>query len=461
MENSVDTTWNSESSTHCQECGTPESRSTAIYKDLVVSSRTEGTMHNHTPYLQWIEPIPDDPLTLIVNNKRTHYSILDTSESAVRVYDRETMIRRRVGVPEVEGNAGDWGQSLECSSIFPTEIYEAIIDCVAARGYPRNISYLARCARVCRAWVPRAQMHLFSAIIPWSIETFKYVTLTGFQDAVRRKPFLLQYIKVLFIFPAYNDKKMPRRTTLLSSYYMPSLKRCCISGLDLKEEHPSLSRFPSSATSVQSLELYRCKTGDVNQLCRFLTSFRSLSIVLLTWSLEKALGGHDLPHLQFNRSKCSLRTLALVFTPGISALLKSFLKARPFVSHLRHLIISYSSPMIPSFPLRGITELLQHCSQSLEEVTVTLGFSWTEIHQSVSSFRILSNQPVPDTETSPLADEIECLDDILSGEMFRSFRKLHIKALEMGHIEFPKLKERNVDVDVVVIDRLKTVWISF
>ncbi|KAK7684205.1 hypothetical protein QCA50_012529 [Cerrena zonata] len=227
---------------------------------------------------------------------------------------------------------------------------------------------------------------------------------------------------------------------------MPSLKACSIFFLELTKVYPSLYRFPSSATSLKILWLHSCRTGDVNRLCQFLTSFRSLSIVTITWDLGHPLGGRDLPHLQFNRSKCSLRTLALSLEHNLPALLKTFIKARPFVSHLRHLIVSYGNCLRTSNSLQDITELLEHCSESLEEVTVIWGYCSQYPIDSLSCFDHSLRSKVPEKERKLFPDKVGCLDDILSRDMFRSFRKLRIRA-EVTPIGFPKLKERKVDID--------------
>ncbi|KAK7684204.1 hypothetical protein QCA50_012528 [Cerrena zonata] len=197
MENSVDTSRNSdEESKYADEPMTSDSWSTAIAKDFVVSSHAEETTRNNMACIHRIGPKPVDTLTRVVSdpNERIFYA----SDSVVIVYDRED------DGSMVETTTRDRGQGVECSR-FPTEIYEHIIDYVAERPHCNDLRdfghwrfltrALAHCARVCRAWVPRAQMHLFSAIdlskIPRCRETHR--ALTGFWAAVQRKPFLLQY----------------------------------------------------------------------------------------------------------------------------------------------------------------------------------------------------------------------------------------------------------------------------
>lgn len=310
--------------------------------------------------------------------------------------------------------------------------------------------------------MPRAQMHLFSSIVPYF--PYKDWQLVGVQDAVRWKPFLLQYIKS---FNAAYDE-MPRPTTLLTAYHMRSLKQWTISRLDLSTTHPSLSKFASSTTSLHLLQLLCCKTKNINHLCRFLTSFGSLSILVLSWSNSMPFHGHDLPHLQFSRSKSSLRTLAIQFTPNISLLLQSFTKACPFVAHLKHLILSWNPRYdgVPvSSPVPEIIELLWHCSQSVEEVTVILGGFWVSFNApgrmyslnkipsmivSISTFLahpIRISQAVSQEDQTLFCQGAGPLDDLLSDILFCSLRKLRVRAALWVPIDFPKLEVRKVEID--------------
>ncbi|KAK7683239.1 hypothetical protein QCA50_013501 [Cerrena zonata] len=444
MENLVATCWNDEGSTNVDEPGTPESWCTAIDNNPLASPHAEGTACNDIPCIQRIEPNTDDSLALVVSNfnKRIYNSIVDAPDSADTVYDRQAKRRREDGASMVETTTRDRGHDIECSRRVPIEIYERIIDHVAEECQSLERGYIARCVRVCREWVPRAQMQLFSVI-----NLLQYInrpsTLAGFRAAVQRKPFLLQFIKFLDI---DNNNHMSQQTTIFSSYHMPYLQWCKISGLDLSRVHLALYRFPSSATSLQILYLDVCKTRNLNQLCRFLTSFRSLSIVIIEFSLDNPLSGPNLPHLQFNRSKCPLQILALELKPNLSTLLKYFIKSPPFVSHLRHLIIAYSDRPMSPHPLQDITELLEHCSQSLEEVTVICG-AW-RVYFEYSLFSILPQaHPYYILQGEHSTDNVGFLDDILSDERFCSLRKLRIR-VKMEPIEFPKLRERGVDIDL-------------
>lgn len=248
-----------------------------------------------------------------------------------------------------------------------TEVWETIIDHVASifdRGRTRN---LAACARVCHAWVPRAKMHLFRFIATGFLKKRTFLSL---ENSVRSKPFLLKYTRNVSIRGIQTTADV-ETTRFLVTRHMPNLEQCNISDLKLERSHPLLPRFPSGAKHVKKLVLTSCVTEDINQLGRFVTSFRSLSTFILflddDWSPRLTLS-----HLQFNRPKCSLSCLTIKALSGISVLLGYFITAHPFISHLKHLLVSWSYDKLDSV-VREITDLLHHCSQSLEELTLILG----------------------------------------------------------------------------------------
>ncbi|KAK7684199.1 hypothetical protein QCA50_012523 [Cerrena zonata] len=389
--------------------------------------RTEGTVRNDTACAVRTKPTPGESLALIRCIRNDAWEVEKSTE------DTCSRSARKCSSEQVDDR----------SSRFPVEVYETIIDHVAEIFGDDRGRDLAWCACVCRAWVPRAQMHLFSLVYVYSNSVFQSI-----QYAIRRKPYLLRYINSFDADYGY----MPRATNLLTTYRLHNLKTCIISRLELKTAHSSLFRFPSSATSLHSLQLSSCKSGGVIQLCRFLTSFRSLSILLLLWDYDTALRDQrDLSHLQFNRSKSSLQTLAIEFIRNISVHLKSFIRARPFVTHLKHLIISwhYRSDATPSL-VQEIAALLWHCRQSLEEVTVILGNFWVSSTSSASSFNLFISvdQIVSENQQTRFFDNLGHLDGLLSDESFCSFRKLRVRAKILKPVKFPKLQTRKVGVEI-------------
>lgn len=280
----------------------------------VVPRCFEGITHINVPSTLENNTKPGDSLTLVVSETKTkpQDSVIGVSKSKTVIYRRHvilfllsyhigisinilfsflfirhSIIRTSTNVtvpdgdrkilPSITSNttptlpltsygAGGWsgGQKNNHSPKLPTEVCEAIIDRVA---YMSGQKILARCCLVCRAWVPRTQMHLFSFVECTFKEDYHSIV-----HSVRQKPFLLRYIKSLWA----NNYNMPRATNVLATHHVPSMQLCSIVFLDLQIVHPTLYRFPSSTTSLRILQLILCKTRDVNQLCRFLTSYPCL-----------------------------------------------------------------------------------------------------------------------------------------------------------------------------------------
>lgn len=284
---------------------------------------------------------------------------------------------------------------------LPAELCETIIDCVADILDGTLSQDLTVCARVCRAWVPRVQMHLFHII---RIRLVDGNTFRNLESALRRKRYLLGYIRTLSVrgsdWEPIRNRVYVQTTNFLITRHVPSLGQCTIDHLELEKSHTFLLRFPTCAKSLRKLRLTNCETRNVLQLCRFVTSFRSLSTLVLTsdhpWSPQLPL-----PHLQYNRSKSSLRCLAIEATPGISLLLDHFIKASPFVAHLKHL-------------------------------------------------QAYSRDPVPkDATMDPYSIDVETLDSLLTTELFPSIRVVRLVAKPPKPTRFVRLAARKVQADIL------------
>ncbi|KAK7694690.1 hypothetical protein QCA50_001878 [Cerrena zonata] len=107
--------------------------------------------------------------------------------------------------------------SLTHPPILPTEVCEIIIDSVANIFDQNQRKDLAVCARVCRTWVARAQMHLFSLV-------YLSRSLDNLRHALQQKPFLLRFIKTIWVVTVDPDIDM-NLTTLLIPHHMPNLQR--------------------------------------------------------------------------------------------------------------------------------------------------------------------------------------------------------------------------------------------
>lgn len=149
--------------------------------------------------------------------------------------------------------------------------------------------------------------------------------------------------------------------------------------MNLSTEHSSLLRS-ARAVTVQSLWLIQCKTHSVAQLGRLITSFPSLSELYITWSVPQSrlLDGN----IRRDRSRSCLKELEIDLIPNTSALLDYFIKARPFVTQLRKLVIRWNyveNREAYFLLLRGVKALLLHCEWFLEELWIIMQNQWTRI----------------------------------------------------------------------------------
>ncbi|KAK7683262.1 hypothetical protein QCA50_013524 [Cerrena zonata] len=426
----ADILWNTETPLYGDVHRMPEYWTTASDIQSLASSRSAETRYQDTIHIPKTKTRSNATMSIDATSdskESTYDSISSASECEKLIDDREN---HRTLLPKL-----------------PIEVWEIIIDYMADILDENRARDLAYCARVGQAWLPRAQMRLFSFVDVYLKNKWPSV-----RYAIRQKPFLRQYINS---FQA-DYEEIPRPTTLLTTFHMCNLQQCIIDGLDLATAHPSLYRFPSSAVSLRRLELMNCNTKNLNQLCRFLTSFKSLSTLILTWSsLVTSLDRPDFSHLQFNRSKCSLQTLAIRFTKPItsqSALVNSFIRSSPFVTHLKHLIFTWYPSYHEFSSIRKVTALLRHCRRSLEEITLILGSYWTTFIKFDTLFGYanngLPNRRLTKSEEEKFTEQAGHLDSLLSHKSFRSLRKLRIRIHVQNPPEFPKLRARKVEVDI-------------
>ena len=236
---------------------------------------------------------------------------------------------------------------------------------------------LANCALVCIAWVPRAQMHLFTCILPIEFDDRLFAS---FWQAVKQKPFLLNYTNRISIVGSkgicvYKGTTEAETTGFLATCRMPNLIHLTIQFLDLSSSHPLRSRFPILSKTLKALTVIECLTDNVNQLCRFITSFQSLTTLCLGWHVE-CLVGDLMQHMHVNRSRCnsSIENLAVKLVPRFHALFDALSRTGPFISNLKRLIIAYDYGTLRESSLFAeLREVLLHCSRSLEKVTFVTG----------------------------------------------------------------------------------------
>lgn len=258
---------------------------------------------------------------------------------------------------------------------LPTELCEHIIDWVAARYDPDDWNWkiqrtLSACALVCRAWLHRARMHLYSRI------TLQSGSLSRLECTLRAACHISSFITELKI-DNFNDSKTI--SSFFITYKPPNLKTLYISGLDLTREHIWLSRA-SLCHSVRNLNLVDLQECKVSQFIHFINCFHSLSSLRMDFHLafnNLKYNGQILPKPSHILSSCSLTSLNLELIPGISRLLDWCLKAGSFLKHISKLTLQcwthYNKSEFCSC-FGGIENLLHHSSTTIEDLTLHFGY---------------------------------------------------------------------------------------
>ena len=259
-----------------------------------------------------------------------------------------------------------------CSSL-PQEVCEGVIDHIAQLVHESvhttesfDVQYLysslTACALVCHAWVPRAQMHLYSDVhlTGHGILSFKY--------AIRRKPYLARFVQKLQIMVRWGDTPISH---LLATHRLPNLQHLSIGRLDLQREHDAFFKFALSATAVRSLRLVETKKCTGAQLRRLIASFRSLTDLSLSCGdLPDPIDQHYHPHLYrpLYKSNTYLRSLTIPLKLNANPLLDWFSNIQ-----LQSLTLSWYHAVFPMSQMRsiftGVPSLPQSYSKSIEELT--------------------------------------------------------------------------------------------
>ena len=244
--------------------------------------------------------------------------------------------------------------------------------------YSRNIT-LTQCALVCRAWVPRAQMHLFYSMHAIKLDRNNLECL-GF--TITHKHFLIQNIQHITL--EGQNLCSGEATIFLLGLDKPRLWGCTIRSLSRRNNaifsvplgryaFNSLKDIVGRISSIRKLALLDCGIRDAQILADFLNHFRSLSILLISWDSKTKFIQQNHPHPARPRhSDCSLLSLAIEIVPNISTLLSFFIETRPLVNNLKYLMVACSFSNLIVL-LQEIDELLLHCSHSIQELSIVVG----------------------------------------------------------------------------------------
>ena len=227
---------------------------------------------------------------------------------------------------------------------------------------------LHTCALVCRAWSPRAQMHMFAHIY---VNSSKLSSISG---TFQHKRFLSSYVRSLWIQRDEPDGVLI--SSLLVPYRMPKLECLRVNHLDLKQEHTSLSLF-ASTSSLRTLDLDFLQDCTSPQLLRFINAFPSISRLTI-WPAQgfdaiEARQLIKLPKPRYSPSvNRSLQYLEITLFPGISRVIRWFINARPLVDNLRSITLYWNSTdgtaLHASFEAAEF--LVIRCRASLETLSI-------------------------------------------------------------------------------------------
>ena len=242
----------------------------------------------------------------------------------------------------------------------------------------RNATLIS-CSLVCKSWLPRAQMHLFYYMHANRLEQNELECL-GFTTL--QKHFLTQNIQQITL-DGHNLCARDASIFVLA-LDKPRLQGCTIRSLWPRDNpltsvsfgrfaFDSLKDIAERLQSIRRLSLLDCGIRDAQILADSLNHFQSLSIFLISWeSKTRFLGQHHPPPAKPRYSYCLLTSLAIEIVPNVSTFLSFFVETRPLVSYLKYLMVSCSFSNLVNL-LQEIAELLLHCSQSLEELTIVVG----------------------------------------------------------------------------------------
>ncbi|KAI0074608.1 hypothetical protein K474DRAFT_1519702 [Panus rudis PR-1116 ss-1] len=233
-------------------------------------------------------------------------------------------------------------------SVFPTEIYERIID--AYLIYPelwlKRMPTLLACSVVCKAWYPRSQIGLMRQVefLAYREKSFHYHRISCFAEVLSKKPVLQEYVLGLIV-ESFDD---PTWIFLVIGPRLPKLRYLivtshCSSRVGTKyhpiARHAMFSIALSQYKSIRYLQLGQEDSSDV---------------VTLSYLFEEPLRTTQLSALDgiFRQSPTNSHRLPLRLTSLIlpqyevrllNHLCSTVLKQKSTLSYLQRLSIPFAS----------------------------------------------------------------------------------------------------------------------
>lgn len=200
---------------------------------------------------------------------------------------------------------------------LPVEIEEYIIGFLENDDYLRGLPAIARCARVCRAWLPFSRYKLYYTVSLWSCE--EWASFERAMSPSLRVAGYMPKVKVLIIRELLRSTSrcwthlvLFKGTTVLTG-----LQEVTLHWVDFHRWNFSIFHSGRLYLAVTKLELIDCTFSDSQQLHLFVTAFPSLThlelsdLGLLSWKLPSTLPntiGHPLTHLrlEINTYSCNV-----------------------------------------------------------------------------------------------------------------------------------------------------------
>ena len=280
---------------------------------------------------------------------------------------------------------------------LPTEIWEYIVDWIAASRSSDGLgdlivqNALLSCCQVCRAWLDRARIHLYSVIYLWHP-----IGASKLENTIRRTRASSPLIKSLAIKinPSSARKQPPvPESALFIPHRLMNLKTLRLWRFDLSRQHPYIFRAIAPRT-ILHLHLNFLKLCKVTQLIRFINTFHSLTSLKLhfnSYILETDDQILSSPRAIPGRS---LTSLDLWLVPGCSIWVDWYIREGAFLANLQDLGMHFygrddNSGFSPC--IEGAEDLLDHCSQTIMDLTVDIETAPMKvidmrIRKSISSF---------------------------------------------------------------------------
>lgn len=269
--------------------------------------------------------------------------------------------------------------SIDTMPILPVEVWENGVDWLVAgynqtsRNYSDGVDLrrdLSSCSLVCRAWLPRARMHLFANL---------RITASGlsiYAAIIRRSPMLRPFAKELHFFNAYpevSDDNVMSRTVETASHLvrilhkLPHLYSLVLGNIDLSIEHPHLPRYVAALHSINELQFLTAAPTRLPHLAGFLCSFPHLSTLTLSVPITVEPNTFFLPSY---KAKSTLTVLYLIALTGVHLLLDWLVQAHSFTTSLRKVHATFQNPISESelaHAMHGLQSLLDNCCDHLKE----------------------------------------------------------------------------------------------